>query len=109
YLFFQAEDGIRDFHVTGVQTCALPISNRLVSACITSTILCRRIASNSWHFSLKRCSFLVAGLCGARVSAEDSIATCRSIFITLLLPKFCLPDLQFPIQGSGLVNGNNQI
>src|SRR5690606_40088133 len=24
--FFQADDGIRDFHVTGVQTCALPIS-----------------------------------------------------------------------------------
>src|SRR5690606_41629878 len=23
--FFQAEDGIRGFHVTGVQTCALPI------------------------------------------------------------------------------------
>src|SRR5690606_39704465 len=23
-----AEDGIRDFHVTGVQTCALPISTR---------------------------------------------------------------------------------
>src|SRR5690606_40617430 len=27
FFFFQAEDGIRDFHVTGVQTCALPISN----------------------------------------------------------------------------------
>src|SRR5690606_41073537 len=26
FFFFQAEDGIRDFHVTGVQTCALPIS-----------------------------------------------------------------------------------
>src|ERR1039457_5223711 len=25
YLFFQAEDGIRDYKVTGVQTCALPI------------------------------------------------------------------------------------
>src|SRR5439155_11675851 len=25
--FFQAEDGIRDGHVTGVQTCALPISS----------------------------------------------------------------------------------
>src|SRR5690625_5637952 len=24
--FYQAEDGIRDGHVTGVQTCALPIS-----------------------------------------------------------------------------------
>src|SRR5690606_41038245 len=28
FFFFQAEDGIRDFHVTGVQTCALPISGR---------------------------------------------------------------------------------
>src|SRR5215210_658678 len=26
YFFFQAEDGIRDTSVTGVQTCALPIS-----------------------------------------------------------------------------------
>src|SRR2546430_3660229 len=26
-VFFQAEDGIRDLTVTGVQTCALPISN----------------------------------------------------------------------------------
>src|SRR5690625_5922135 len=25
HFFFQAEDGIRDGHVTGVQTCALPI------------------------------------------------------------------------------------
>src|SRR5215510_15995042 len=29
--FFQAEDGIRDGHVTGVQTCALPISTSLPS------------------------------------------------------------------------------
>src|SRR2546430_11497694 len=26
FFFFQAEDGIRDLTVTGVQTCALPIS-----------------------------------------------------------------------------------
>src|SRR5690606_40939907 len=33
--FFQEEDGIRDFHVTGVQTCALPISlARLVPASV---------------------------------------------------------------------------
>src|SRR5690606_40767328 len=30
--FFQAEDGIRDFLVTGVQTCALPISARCALA-----------------------------------------------------------------------------
>src|SRR5437016_57995 len=30
FFFFQAEDGIRDWSVTGVQTCALPISKRLL-------------------------------------------------------------------------------
>src|SRR5439155_18212298 len=32
--FFQAEDGIRDGHVTGVQTCALPISSCSSGRCI---------------------------------------------------------------------------
>src|SRR5690625_7995552 len=32
FFFFQAEDGIRDGHVTGVQTCALPISALRCSA-----------------------------------------------------------------------------
>src|SRR2546430_6428016 len=31
FFFFQAEDGIRDLTVTGVQTCALPISIRIVA------------------------------------------------------------------------------
>src|SRR5256885_8202332 len=29
FFFFQAEDGIRDYKVTGVQTCALPIFDAL--------------------------------------------------------------------------------
>src|SRR2546430_3965177 len=29
FFFFQAEDGIRDLTVTGVQTCALPISSQI--------------------------------------------------------------------------------
>src|SRR3712207_8143152 len=32
FFFFQAEDGIRDIGVTGVQTCALPIYDRLIEA-----------------------------------------------------------------------------
>src|SRR3989440_1164576 len=37
FFFFQAEDGIRDLIVTGVQTCALPISLCHTAACdITS-------------------------------------------------------------------------
>src|SRR5690606_40673902 len=39
--FFHAADGIRDFHVTGVQTCALPISRGRaagrVGACFATT------------------------------------------------------------------------
>src|SRR2546421_2246989 len=31
--FFQAEDGIRDLIVTGVQTCALPISSKTLIQC----------------------------------------------------------------------------
>src|SRR5690606_39986393 len=37
YFFFQAEDGIRDFHVTGVQTCALPIFKSVVTPATTTT------------------------------------------------------------------------
>src|SRR6266853_2958169 len=32
FFFFQAEDGIRHLTVTGVQTCALPIFNRIPDA-----------------------------------------------------------------------------
>src|SRR5690606_39912291 len=35
FFFFQAEDGIRDFHVTGVQTCALPIYDLLPQQQVT--------------------------------------------------------------------------
>src|SRR6266850_6528217 len=36
FFFFQAEDGIRDYKVTGVQTCALPISGNLESRAYSS-------------------------------------------------------------------------
>src|SRR5206468_5192383 len=45
FFFFQAEDGIRDLIVTGVQTCALPISRtRTMTASMTTT---RRTAATS--------------------------------------------------------------
>src|SRR5690606_41072996 len=36
---FQAEDGIRVFHVTGVQTCALPISAPQLRDAAASTVV----------------------------------------------------------------------
>src|SRR5205823_11092895 len=57
FFFFQAEDGIRDKLVTGVQTCALPISpfrvTRLLSGSILST--CR-----SGSIPFRRSSWLSA-------------------------------------------------
>src|SRR5215204_2363763 len=45
--FFQAEDGIRDHCVTGVQTCALPISTARASSRRRSPRSCRRRATSS--------------------------------------------------------------
>ena len=36
--FFQAEDGIRDDLVTGVQTCALPISSIMVDGMVSPNV-----------------------------------------------------------------------
>src|SRR2546429_4199078 len=44
FFFFQAEDGIRDVAVTGVQTCALPISTH---SSRSSVRFCRRCATSS--------------------------------------------------------------
>src|SRR2546426_9545935 len=38
FFFFQAEDGIRDYKVTGVQTCALPIWRVRLAAYLGNTL-----------------------------------------------------------------------
>src|SRR5690606_40313909 len=43
--FFQAEDGIRDFHVTGVQTCALPILSEAGTFGETEQLLSKLLAA----------------------------------------------------------------
>src|SRR6266508_5777094 len=48
FFFFQAEDGIRDGHVTGVQTCALPISCLAWNARSSS---CGRLGCSSIWFT----------------------------------------------------------
>src|SRR5256886_11210530 len=56
FFFFQAEDGIRDLTVTGVQTCALPISKRLdgVGRCG------RQYCCSSWLPELRPVSLALA-------------------------------------------------
>src|SRR5699024_12006840 len=52
HLLFQEEDGIRDRNVTGVQTCALPISK-----CISKLVLIKGFpfVHRSFNLFLKKC------------------------------------------------------
>src|SRR5256886_11921128 len=59
FFFFQAEDGIRDLTVTGVQTCALPIYRRLHDPRI-------RLATNEDIPALKELIGEAVGVLGAR-------------------------------------------
>src|SRR5690606_40609805 len=67
--FFQAEDGIRDFHVTGVQTCALPIF-----LAITGTRN-KRTLSHSWRSpSIKAIALALSKLAISLMSAPATKA-----------------------------------
>src|SRR5256885_9749612 len=50
FFFFQAEDGIRDYKVTGVQTCALPIFwlSAASICCARSSALWRASSASAW-------------------------------------------------------------
>src|SRR5437868_14918929 len=71
FFFFQAEDGIRDRNVTGVQTCALPIF-----------VLMHRIARRLDQRRREEEAFLVQALAGAErelaAEAGDSGQRVRS-------------------------------
>src|SRR5690606_39642371 len=45
--FFQAEDGIRDFHVTGVQTCALPIFSQAAASVLMELVAAGQLDAES--------------------------------------------------------------
>src|SRR5256885_12571237 len=86
YFFFQAEDGIRDYKVTGVQTCALPISKprkrnlrdcSATSSAVSAASLAAVKSATSLRMSTKPTSSSkeLAGLSGE--SAEIGRASCR--------------------------------
>src|SRR5690606_40627768 len=66
YLFsFQAADGIRDFHVTGVQTCALPISAASASSTSVSQVKSSfRVATSARRMLLASLTVSLAKLPG---------------------------------------------
>src|SRR5256884_6573739 len=76
FFFFQAEDGIRDVAVTGVQTCALPISFGSLPIFFTWTSLSGKARGEN------RVSDLVIFKPSASVSGRITMSS------TLIFPRF---------------------
>src|SRR2546430_10600652 len=75
FFFFQAEDGIRDLTVTGVQTCALPISALRAPRCECSNIMYRlRFVRSVQSGSMTRDRPTTPGICDNTYSAAWMIA-----------------------------------
>src|SRR5204862_2066758 len=78
FFFFQAEDGIRDLYVTGVQTCALPIFAVLSSlpVAVCGRLSTKSTSSGSHH--LATCCARCACTCSAVTSLPGLRTTSRS-------------------------------
>src|SRR6266850_5820161 len=85
FFFFQAEDGIRDYKVTGVQTCALPISRncgRCLRHCAPPTRRaagCRAAVARRWPVGSRPCGYVSTDLrkCQLTLPFEYPIRTVR--------------------------------
>src|SRR5215204_3490414 len=87
FFFFQAEDGIRDHCVTGVQTCALPIS---CPAPLPGRIVCCSAAESqgrSWKVLPQR---HMAALAGADRQAAPNAST-AIVFLFIPAPRVVRP------------------
>src|SRR5699024_11747701 len=82
--FFQAEDGIRDRNVTGVQTCALPISISASQRIFIwwESVGCVTLISSSnlqAHFSPERSSFIIL----KRFSSQNALKIAAILFSSI--------------------------
>src|SRR6476660_9609683 len=68
FFFFQAEDGIRDDLVTGVQTCALPISSAPGSAALVEDV----VMKPNGRALLLACAALAVAGCGDEPKAAKA-------------------------------------
>src|SRR5437868_9767140 len=76
FFFFQAEDGIRDRNVTGVQTCALPIFLSVDFCCDIANSARLRIRKSSSSVALKLCAWRKnAVICASACSISFSLVT----------------------------------
>src|SRR2546430_4223730 len=114
FFFFQAEDGIRDLTVTGVQTCALPILSRIFA--VTTKILLSQAADGVFEvldkngtdgeasFSLPvPGTYTVWARALGTPGGQSKIATCATFVdpITGVSTILCSTDNEVFVRGTG--------
>src|SRR3989441_219898 len=105
--FFQAEDGIRDKLVTGVQTCALPISRQARSKASASALASSRSRASVKPHRLRIASIGTKKIIHARLEnqVETRWRTCGTLGITLRFPTAQLNLAARPADTSHAVPG----
>src|SRR2546430_11646026 len=107
FFFFQAEDGIRDLTVTGVQTCALPISCRSIVYLLCFSFLtveladekqlqtppdvCRELRNAAWQ---ERRDALVVSPQGHPLRRDRKSTRLNSSHSQISYAVFCLKNKQ---------------
>src|SRR5690625_7825816 len=74
--FFQAEDGIRDGHVTGVQTCALPICVEPMGGDVNN-LLPQMVGSYLPVILVALAFLMIIGSLSSTADSEIGRASCR--------------------------------
>src|SRR3989449_1529402 len=95
FFFFQAEDGIRDVAVTGVQTCALPISIRhlAMTGTVTESMI-SWILTGSAMRATPPAARMSAGTRSRAITATEpassAMAACSAFVTSITTPPFCI-------------------
>src|SRR2546430_3766953 len=87
FFFFQAEDGIRDLTVTGVQTCALPILCKILQALKLYRRSFQRLAPCQFHHHPRNPAFLGFGSFGRSEEHTSELQSQSNLVCRLLLEK----------------------
>src|SRR5256885_9959488 len=92
FFFFQAEDGIRDYKVTGVQTCALPISllsAPIFLACLLLAAPLFRLGPRSLDHRVPALDFS-GGVLAQGVGGDRKSTRLNSSHLVISYAVFCL-------------------
>src|SRR3989442_14113664 len=99
FFFFQAEDGIRDADVTGVQTCALPISYRASSFPSKSPVIKEISADTPLVPRLHKGRDAYSSFSTTQTKSSELAKTFRRLILTPHVPAACH---KFKLPGTAL-------